>query len=113
MKVPSADVAEVTKEKIIGYLLNPLHPDGAGKAKFFGSLGFRADEWQVFAAALKRMVEKQPVTESVESSHGQKYIVDGPIETPSGKSPLVRTIWIVYSGSSIPRLVTAYPREEA
>ncbi|MGH8615287.1 MAG: DUF6883 domain-containing protein [Gammaproteobacteria bacterium] len=102
----------VTKEKIIEYLLNPLHPDGAGKAKFFGSLGFRGDEWRVLAAALKRMLAEQPVTESVESSHGQKYIVDGPIETSSRKSPLVRTVWIMDRGSPVPRLVTAYPREE-
>lgn len=112
MKVPNADVAEVTKEKITGYLLNSLHPDGAGKAKFFGALGFRTDEWHVLAAALKRMVEGRLLTESMESSHGQKYIVDGPIETPSGKSPVVRTVWIIDRGSPIPRLVTAYPREE-
>lgn len=112
MKVPNADVAEVTKGKITEYLLNSLHPDGAGKAKFFCSLEFRADQWHVLATALKRMVQIWPVTESVGSTHGLKYIVDGPIETPSGKSPVVRTVWIVDSGSSIPRLVTAYPREE-
>jgi hypothetical protein len=48
----------------------------------------------------------------METVHGKKYIVDGAIETPSGKTPVVRTVWIVDEGSDVPRLVTAYPREE-
>jgi hypothetical protein len=30
-------------------LLNPAHPDNAGKAAFFFSLGFNPDEWAVVA----------------------------------------------------------------
>ena len=48
-------------------------------------------------------------TQKMESPHGLKYIMDGKIETPSGKSPRVRTIWIVDQGLQAPRLVTAYP----
>ena len=36
----------------------------------------------------------------------------GKIETPSGKSPGVRTIWIVDQGLQAPRLVTAYPSKD-
>ena len=31
----------------------------------------------------------------MDSPHGWKYVVDGRIESPSGKAPVVRTIWIV------------------
>jgi hypothetical protein len=48
----------------------------------------------------------------MESSHSIKYIVDGALITPSGKSPPVRTVWIVDKGSENPRLVTSYPCEE-
>jgi hypothetical protein len=41
-----------------------------------------------------------------------KYVVAGRVETPSGKRPLVRTIWIVDRGDVVPRLVTAYPSQE-
>jgi hypothetical protein len=41
-----------------------------------------------------------------------KYFLDGQIETPNGKTPLVRTVWIVDLGLDTPRLVTAYPQEE-
>jgi hypothetical protein len=34
------------------------------------------------------------------------------IETPGGRMPAVRTVWIVDHGTTAPRLVTAYPRDE-
>ena len=43
------------------------------------------------------------------SSHGWKYVVEGEIETPAGRSVVIRTVWIVDHGQSSPRLVTAYP----
>ena len=52
MNLPKADAVEIAKEKITDYLLNPLHPDGAGKAIFFLAQGFRPEAWQVLADAL-------------------------------------------------------------
>jgi len=48
----------------------------------------------------------------MESVHGMKYIVDGQIKTPGAKSSIVRTVWIIDLGSDVPRLITAYPRQE-
>ncbi len=56
MKVPNCDLAMIEEEKITKYLLNPLHPDGAGKAKFFVGLGFRVEQWQVMAVALRKIL---------------------------------------------------------
>jgi hypothetical protein len=84
MKVPNLDQALVSEEKITGYLLNPQHPAGAGKAKFFTAMGFSRADWRVLAVALLRLPETVEVAQSVESAHGWKYIVDGPLETPSG-----------------------------
>jgi hypothetical protein len=111
MQLPNANTAELSREKIVGYLLNPEHPDGAGKAAFFYAAGFRVERWQELADALKSLAERVPVTRSVDSSHGSKYIVDGPIGTPSGRTVTVRTVWIVDRGSQVPRLVTAFPRQ--
>jgi hypothetical protein len=52
------------------------------------------------------------VSQNMETVHGKKYIIDDTIETPSGKSPVVRTVWIIDRGEDAPRLVTAYPHEE-
>lgn len=112
MRLPNANLARIDREKITEYLLNREHPDNGGKADFFISFGFSKEEWQTLAEALRVLARKSPVFQSLESVHGKKYIVDGPIETPIGKTPIVRTIWIIDYGETAPRLVTAYPREE-
>ena len=66
----------------------------------------------MLAAALSKLALKSSVAKRLESAHGEKYVVDGQIETPSGRLPAVRTIWIIDRGLDTPRLVTAYPLEE-
>ncbi|MBI4517213.1 MAG: hypothetical protein HY699_15515 [Deltaproteobacteria bacterium] len=112
MKLPNAHLAVVEREKITGYLLNPAHPDNGGKAAFFQAQGFKGSDWQTLADAFRKLAVSDDVTEAVESRHGRKYILDGRIETPSGKVSVVRTVWIVDRGLDAPRLITAYPREE-
>lgn len=112
MKLPNAHSAVVAQEKIVDYLLNPAHPENGGKAAFFLSLGFGREDWQSLAAAFLTLAEMEEVTENLESPHGRKYILEGRIQSPSDKAPVVRTIWIVDRGQDTPRLVTAYPREE-
>ena len=58
MTLPNANLAEVSHEKIVSYLLNPQHPDGAGKAAFFFAAGFRLDRWEDLASALKGLAER-------------------------------------------------------
>jgi hypothetical protein len=109
MRIPNAHLALVAKEKVAGYLLNAAHPDNGGKAEFFTSLGFRREEWEVLARAFRGLATANEVTDRLESSHGMKYLLEGSIETPSGRIARVRTIWIVDRGRNCPRLVTAYP----
>jgi hypothetical protein len=111
MELPNAGSAIIEREKIADYLLNSAHPDNGGKAAFFFSLGFNQDDWQSLAQAFHRLAGRSQVLKSVETSHGCKYIVEGRIETPIGKSPVVRTIWIIDRGGDAPRLVSAYPRQ--
>jgi hypothetical protein len=92
MKLPNTDAAIVAQEKIVGYLLNSRHPDGAGKAEFFESCGFRAEEWHVLAAALREMAGRFEVTKCIESIHGWKYIIDGDIDVPVGGFARVRSV---------------------
>lgn len=112
MNLGKADAVEIAREKITDYLLNPLHSDGASKARFFLAQGFTPDNWQLFADALRQLAARFPVAKETESRHGVKYVVDGSIQTPIGKTPTVRTVWIVDRGSDTPRFVTAYPHEE-
>ncbi len=112
MRLPNGPSGLVESDKVVKYLMNPKHPEGAGKSRFFLSLGFRPEEWRVLAEALLRVAEEGSVAQAVESVHGSKYIVDGELNAPNGRTVLVRTVWIVEAGENRPRLITAYPREE-
>jgi hypothetical protein len=112
MKLPNAQSALVPREKITDYLLDAAHPDNSGKARFFAALGFAPDAWEVLAKAFRKQAQSSEIAEHLESAHGMKYVVDGPIETPLGRRVVVRTVWIIDLGRSCPRLVTAYPGDE-
>jgi hypothetical protein len=112
MKLPNAVKAVVEREKIADYLLNASHPDNGGKAKFFEGLGFRRDAWAELATAFGKVALESAVCQTEQTPHGRKYVIVGKIESPSGKTSTVQTIWIVDQGFDVPRLVTAYPFEE-
>lgn len=111
MNIPNEDHAIVEREKVVDYLLNVSHPDGFGKAEFFTSLGFKSENWELLADALHQLLRNSPITKSMTSIHGKKYIVEGALQSPSGKVATVRTIWIVDTQEDAPRLVTAYPKD--
>jgi hypothetical protein len=109
VKLPNAERAIVDLAKITDYLLNASHPDNGGKAQFFGSLGFAAGNPAALADALRAVAVVGDVVSQAESRHGLKFVVDGAIQAPTGRRPVVRTVWIVDAEEESPRLVTAYP----
>ncbi len=111
MKLPNAHLATVEKEKITGYLLNGGHRFGGSKARFFNRFGFRMDDWETLARALYEHAQHHEVTVQRDAGFGPRYEVDGPLNTPDGRRPRVRTVWQLDQGEVAPRLITAYPRE--
>ena len=111
MRLPDSEHLQVDREKIVDYLLSPSHPDGQAKAEFFRRFGFRREEWNVLAEALRRYGLTHPIAKTVESPHGTRYSVDGPIESPDGRNPCIRSVWMIDAGSMSPRLITAHPFE--
>jgi uncharacterized protein DUF6883 len=69
----------------------------------------RSGDWEALAKAFRQAALNGEVIQHLETSHGVKYVLHAAMETPSGKSPLVRTVWIVDRGRNFPRMVTAYP----
>ncbi len=109
MRLPNADRAQVDREKITEYLLSTDHPDGRSKARFFTGFGFRIESWNILAEALRKHGTSHFVVTAVESGFGTRYTIEGELETPDGRKPRVRTVWMVEKGSETPRLITAYP----
>lgn len=110
MYLPNVEDAIVAESKIAKYLLDPSHKDGGPKAKFYAYFGFRQDEWQVFAEAVRTQAREQEIT-SVEKSdtYGTYYIIVGHLSSPDGRNPRVRSVWLVDVGETIPRLISVVP----
>ena len=111
MRLPNGEHLRVDREKIVNYFLSASHPDGQTEAEFFRRFGFRQDQWGVLAEALRKQGMSHPIVKTVESPHGTRYSVDGPIESPDGRHPQIRTVWILDVGARSPRLITAHPLE--
>ena len=109
MKVPNLETALVTAAKITDYLLSQTHPDGRHKARFFQGFGFSLDNWQVLEYALRRHLADHEVAKVEPSCFGTRYVVEGIITVPDGRSPLIRTVWFVKHTEKTPQFVTAYP----
>ena len=109
MKLPNADGCRVDEYKIRNYLLSRSHPDGASKAEFFERFGFKISAWHAMAKALCNHGRNNNVVKTVVSAYGVRYIVEGHLDTPSGRRPVVRSVWIVEKETEEPRLITAYP----
>ena len=109
VKIPNRNEAFIAREKITQYLLNTNHPEGESKAAFFSRFGFRVEDWGTLSEALQIHADRSDVVEVTETEWGTEYVVEGVLETPDGRSPEVRTVWIVDRGSNFPRLITAYP----
>jgi hypothetical protein len=112
MKLPNAEKAVVEREKIADYLLNPAHRYGASKARFFAGFGFRIEQWERLAGALREHGCTHDVARVRETGFGPRYAVEGVLNTPGGHRPRVRTVWQLDEGVVAPRLITAYPLED-
>ena len=110
MRLPNAELALIERSKVVEYLLDPGHPDGAGKAAFFRGRTFHPERWEILAGALLQLVQAHEIVRATSSPHGEKFVVDGTLACPDGSTARVRTIWIVDAGQIRPRLISAYPQ---
>ena len=110
MKLPNLTNAFVEEPKIIDYLLS--EEKSGGKSAFFIAFGFSLDKSEILRDALLTHARTHEVARILTTLHGIKYIIEGTLQTPDGRSPRVRSVWIVNAGKEAPRFVTAYPLEE-
>jgi len=109
MRIPNADQAIISRNKLRDYLLSPKSPQGRYKARFFAGLGYTGDTWRRFEADLRSQHLNLDAVESGSSEHGRKFAIAGRLTGPSGRSAEVLSVWIIDQGGSVPRFVTAYP----
>ncbi len=108
MKLPLAEHAVISRTKVVDYLLNAEHPRGRGKAQFFLGLGFKREEPSGLEQALLGLAASAEMQETM-TIFGRKFVGEAEIQTPTGRSVRVVTVWILPDGAPAPELVTAYP----
>lgn len=100
MKLPNAENAIISLEKITEYLLSESHLVGRWKAKFFRSIGFGDEHADALKAALMLIAKTGEVAVAIPTDYGVKYVVEDWIESPKKHRALVRTVWVVEAGKS-------------
>ena len=109
MKLPNNKKAVISRGKLTNYILSETHITGKFKAKYFNKLGFNKANVDVFEQSIRNIAEAQDVVEILETSYGNKYVIDGEIKSPSGIAVKVRTVWIIERRQKGPRFITVYP----
>jgi hypothetical protein len=109
MKLPNVEYAFVPHEKITGYLLSEER--SGGKTDFFIRFGFSTTQWRQLELALLTHAATHEAKQVIRNQHGTKYVIEGALQTPDGRNPHVRTVWIIEHQQERARLVTAYPLE--
>jgi len=108
MKLSAKD-AVIPPEKLSRYILSLTHPDGRTKAQYLARLGYSEADGPRLEADLREQHLSCEALPGKLSPYGQKYEILGSLTGPSGASAWVRTVWIVRTGESRPRLVTLVP----
>ncbi len=109
MKLPNRANAIVPESKIAGYLLAEDHSYGRHKAAFFSRFGFSlAQPGQLVSALIKHAADNE-VAKVEDSPFGCRYVIQGMLQAPDGRNPLIRSVWFLEADEETPRFVTAYP----
>src|SRR5687768_12839820 len=109
MRVPNADQAVVPSRKITQYLLDLTSPKGHDKAVVLIHFGFSMAQWERLQIQLLRHIVQNDVSKVENRGDMTIYVVAGLIETPSNRPLLLRSVWKIEHGQTVPYLVTAYP----
>ena len=107
MRLPNADHAIVSAEKLRHYLLSMEHPRGVHKATVFRAAGYHREKWFRLRHDLMQLARSNDAQELIRTLHGTKFEVRGTLQGPLGPLDVI-TVWIVLRRERFPRLVTAY-----
>ncbi|WP_375460534.1 DUF6883 domain-containing protein [uncultured Enterovirga sp.] len=99
----------VDLEKLRDYCLSETHPRGRHNARVFRSrLGLSAQDASLLRDAMLAAAQDRPdLRLSTSDGFGQRYVWDIPITTAVGHA-VVRSAWIVITGTNVLRLTSCY-----
>lgn len=78
------------------------------KARWFTLLGYTEQKPDELVASLLTLASLD-IDGSERTNYGTKYVIVGNVIGPNGNTADVCSIWMLTTGDSVPKLVTAYP----
>ena len=106
--LPHSDEAILDIRKIEDYCLNSSHPRGRHKARVFReALDLQRSDASWLRDVLLEAARAGDAIQIAENAWGTNWQLDATIRR-QGKSAVIRTIWIVRTGESVPRFVTCW-----
>ena len=109
MKLPHPERAVIAPDKLIQYLLNTRHRRGGHKARVLEDFGYRSNFWQQLRDDILRFHLRADVGTVRQTAYGTRYEIRSPLQTPSGRMLMIRTVWQIDEGTDFPRLITLFP----
>jgi hypothetical protein len=107
-RLPHADEAVLDIRKLQDYCLSPSHPRGRHKARLFReALDLQRSDAAWLRDALLEAARSGEASQVAADAWGTHWRLEATIRR-HGKSAVVRTIWIVRTGESVPRFVTCW-----
>ncbi len=108
MKLPNAESAFIDLNKLRNYSLNLNHDRGKHKARLFlAILGLSASDAETLPALIQQAILTHDALLSGEDEYGQRYVVNFPLSR-NQQTATVRTVWIIRSSETFPRLTSCY-----
>jgi hypothetical protein len=107
-KLPNPDQAFIDLNKLIGYCLNPEHPEGQHKALVFKSaLNIELNDMEILKNALLHAVKNNKAFFFESNQYGTKYTLEFEM-THQNKTATIKSAWMVRHNENFPRLITCY-----
>jgi len=97
--------AVIATAKLTGYLLVPLAKDD--KSQFLAQAGYTIEKWQQLERDLREQILSLEALPTARTQYGQKYAITGDLNSPSGRTIQVKTIWI--DTGEVTQFVTLFP----
>jgi hypothetical protein len=111
--LPNAQQVQIDPAKFDQYSMNPDNPRNLGKWRAFEEIGYDirdSDDRQAAAqqvmTQLRQSLPNNAATPSKTSPYGARFEVRSMIQSPTGRTGTLVTIWQIDPNSTIPRLIT-------
>jgi hypothetical protein len=108
LTLPNGDQAILDLRKLEDYCLDPKHPRGRHKARVFrDALGIGRNDASWLRRKLLAAAKDGGAVELSTDEFGWRWRLDVPVARHE-RSVVIRTLWLIRTGESIPRFVTCW-----